>query len=195
MRTSAALVGASTLSAVLLTAGLRMAGQGHHELSAATPALAKLDHDGDLAADYDARVAAPSREWTDPPACSERSTPSQHLASAPYIPLSEPSNTETLNHSLEQATLVQTAALSQPVSELAAIQAEQVSRPEKPRRTSLARPRRKVKALKPVLANRAARRTSPPEAATSENKPFVMAGPLGDILRGLGLADRPHVNR
>jgi hypothetical protein len=195
MRTSAALVGVSALGAVLLTAGLRMAGPAPDDQPAAPATLAKLDHDGDLAADYDAGATAPSRERTDPPACSERSTPSQPLASAPPISATEPSNTETLTRSLDQAALAQTVALSQPASELAVIQAEPVSQPEKPRLTSLIRPPRKVKARKPALAYRAVRQASPPEAVTSENKPFAMAGPLGDILRGLGLVDRPYVGR
>ncbi|WP_132256062.1 hypothetical protein [Methylobacterium segetis] len=185
MKMSFAILGASALSALVLTAGSRTASLTDPGAGAAPGSAAVSVAAAPLAA----------RAWSDPPA---RPKPEPSLRAEAAPPPTMPASAEPAT----TGTLVQSAAAStsgpQTPAHLPLVQDALLKREPGPsalpvKRAPSAHAARKAPGRKPVAsvqpaAKQAEKQADEPQAAPAP-QPVTLAGPLGDILRGLGLVD------
>ncbi len=191
MRTSLAIVGISAVAAALLTVGLRSTpSDGPGTAKAAAP----ISGSGALESEVS---PASVQAWRDP------STSVQRVDEVRVIPASlEVTTPEPIVASTPSPPPEPTAAIppvASPSSLAGARQrSDRTSRTEKPGRRSVPHAARHAEAQKPSVAAPGKTATVSAKSAPAKSQPQSTAsdgGPLGDILRGLGLADGPVQQR
>ncbi|MEA1833061.1 hypothetical protein U8607_13315 [Methylobacterium durans] len=168
MRVSFAILGVSAISALLLTAGYRTTlpdGPGPGSVPSA---------------------AAP-QAWIDPPRrATAQST--AHRDGDRDVRAAEPATTGTLVQIAASPPPLPDAAMPHPMAQSAPLKRDRVAGVGNARRPGHAQATRKAPARKagPAPAEAAA---DPPEPQAAAPRQVALGGPLGDILRGLGLVE------
>ncbi len=195
MRASTAIVGTSVLSAILLTAGLRVALLGDPEPAPLVVAAAVDTAVAPSAGNDHTSATHPVREWADPPSRIERAPAGDATTASFAIGPAEPDTTGTLVRRAEADTLSRASAPVRPTPVHEFTGPRRASRPEKAKRPMMARAARKTEQRQLKSVGPTPTTAAQPATAVPEPQPVAMAGPLGDILRGLGFMDGPAQQR
>ncbi len=195
MRASTAIVGTSVLPAILLTAGLRVALSGGPEPAPLVIAAAIDTPMAPPAGNDRSSATHPVRAWADPPSRIERAPASGATTASFAIGPAEPDATGTLVRQAEADTLSRASAPVRPMAASERLGPKRASRSEKPKQRMMARAVRKTDPRQTASAGATPSSAAQPAAAVPEPQPVAMAGPLGDILRGLGFMDGPAQQR
>ena len=177
MRVSFAILGVSAISALMMTAGFRTSSP----ISAAMAPPASVEATRPSSA-ADGRGAPSSQAWIDPPRRLVRARGEEPGGAAEGPRGPEPATTGTLTHiAVAVVPGIEGTAHAPP-----ALKRERTAAPAM-KRPSSTQSLRKAQARKAVPpAESPPRPAEQPEAAP---RPVALAGPLGDILRGLGLVE------